>query len=216
MSEAASRVSRARARGGASEAASRASGERKRRGEAIGICASTGGPAVLAELLGALPADFPVPLLVVQHIASGFVDGLVRMLDDAVALPVATALDDAPLRPGVWLAPDDAHLTLTSARRMKLDRVTVRGRHRPSADLLLESLAEVLGADAVAVVLTGMGRDGAAGAAAVQARGGLVLAQDEASSAIYGMPRAAVQAGARPLAPAAIAEVLGRLAFAWR
>jgi two-component system chemotaxis response regulator CheB len=191
--------------------ASRASGANARRGEAIGICASTGGPAVLAELLGALPADFALPLLVVQHIASGFVDGLVRMLDDAVALPVAMARDDAPLRPGVWLAPDDAHLTLTPTRRMKLDRDTVRGRHRPSADLLLESLADVLGAGAVAVVLTGMGRDGAQGAAAVQARGGLVLAQDEASSAIYGMPRAAVQAGARPLVPSAIADVLCRL-----
>lgn len=179
--------------------------------EAIGICASTGGPAVLVELLGALPADFPVPLLVVQHIASGFVDGLVRMLDEAVALPVATARHDAPLCPGVWLAPDGAHLTLTRSRRTRLDRDTVHGRHRPSADLLLESLAEVLGPAAVAVVLTGMGRDGAAGAAAVQACGGLVLAQDEASSAIYGMPRAAAQAGARPLAPPAIAGVLGRL-----
>ncbi|HEV7773550.1 MAG TPA: CheB methylesterase domain-containing protein [Conexibacter sp.] len=199
-----------------SEAASLASGASARRGEAIGICASTGGPAALAELLGALPADFPLALLVVQHIASGFVDGLVKMLDDAIALPVATARDDAPLRPGVWLAPDDAHLTLTRARRVKLDRDTVRGRHRPSADLLLESLADALGAGAVAVVLTGMGRDGAAGAAAVQARGGLVLAQDEASSAIYGMPRAAVQAGARPLAPSAIADVLCRLSLARR
>ncbi|HKG39246.1 MAG TPA: CheB methylesterase domain-containing protein [Conexibacter sp.] len=192
-------------------AAARASGASARRPEVIGVCASTGGPAVLAQLLGALPVDFPLPLLVVQHIASGFVDGLVRMLDDAIALPVATARDDAPLRPGVWLAPDDAHLTLTRSRRIALDRTTVRGRHRPSADLLLESLAEVLGAAAVAVVLTGMGRDGAAGAAAVQGRGGLVLAQDEASSAIYGMPRAAVQAGARPLAPPAIADELNRL-----
>ena len=187
-----------------------------RRGEAIGVCASTGGPAVLSQLLGALPASFPLPVLVVQHIASGFVDGLVRMLDDAVALPVSIARDDAPLRPGVWLAPEDAHLTLTRARRIKLDRDTIRGRHRPSADLLLESLAEVLGRGAVAVVLTGMGRDGAAGAAAVKAAGGLVLAQDEASSSIYGMPRAAVQAGARPLAPWAIATALTELAAAPR
>lgn len=212
MSDAASRAPGASARRGASEATRRSA----RRGEAIGVCASTGGPAALAELLGALPADYPVPLLVVQHIASGFVDGLVRMLDETVALPVATARDDAPLRPGVWLAPDDAHLTLTRARHAKLDRETVRGRHRPSADLLLESLAEVLGAGAVAVVLTGMGRDGAAGVAAIRARGGLVLAQDEESSAIYGMPRAAVQAGARPLAPSAIADVLSRLSPARR
>lgn len=178
------------------------------RSEAIGICTSTGGPGVLAEILGALPADFRLPVLVVQHIAAGFVDGLVRMLDEAVALPVATAHDDAPLRRGVWLAPEDAHLTLTRGRRMRLDRETVRGPHRPSADLLLESLADVLGAGAVAVVLTGMGRDGAGGAAAIKQRGGVVLAQDEASSSIYGMPRAAVQAGARPLPPPAIAAAL--------
>lgn len=182
------------------------------RGEAVGICASTGGPAVLAELLAALPADFPLPLLVVQHIANGFVDGLVRMLDDAVALSVAIARDGAPLAPGVWLAPEDAHLTITRSRRMQLDRTTVRGRHRPSADLLLESLADVLGAGAVAVVLTGMGRDGAQGTAAIEARGGVVFAQDEASSSIYGMPRAAVAAGARPLSPRAIAGELSQLA----
>lgn len=186
------------------------------RSEAIGVCASTGGPAVLAELLGTLPASFPVPLLVVQHIASGFVDGLVRMLDETVALPVAVARDDAPLQSGVWLAPEDAHLTLTRAGHTKLDRDTVRGRHRPSADLLLESLADVLGAAATAVVLTGMGRDGAAGAAAIAARGGVVLAQDEASSSIYGMPRAAVEAGARALPPAEIAAALVRLAGAPR
>lgn len=182
------------------------------RSEAVGICSSTGGPAVLAEILGALPADYPLPVLVVQHIASGFVDGLVQMLDDAVPLPVATARDGAALERGVWLAPEDAHLTLARTRRLALDRETVRGRHRPSADLLLESLADVLGAGAVAVVLTGMGRDGAEGTAAIKARGGVVLAQDEASSSIYGMPRAAVQAGARPLSPRAIATALRELA----
>jgi two-component system, chemotaxis family, protein-glutamate methylesterase/glutaminase len=183
------------------------------RGEAIGICTSTGGPGVLAEILGALPADYPLPVLVVQHIAEGFVDGLVRMLDDAIPLRVAIADDDAPLRPGVWVAPDGAHLVLTRARRTRLDRETVHGRHRPSADLLLESLADVLGPAAVAVVLTGMGRDGASGAAAVKQHGGLVLAQDEASSSIYGMPRAAVAAGARPLAPPAIAAALQQLSL---
>lgn len=186
------------------------------RHEAIGICTSTGGPGVLTEILGALPADFPLPLLVVQHIAAGFIDGLVQMLRDAVVLPVATAHDGAPLRPGVWVAPEDAHLTITPARETALDRHTIAGPHRPSADLLLESLADVLGAGAVAVVLTGMGRDGAKGAAAIKARGGVVLAQDEASSSIYGMPRAAVQAGARPLAPQAIAAALRALSPAPR
>ncbi|HYV15601.1 MAG TPA: CheB methylesterase domain-containing protein [Conexibacter sp.] len=177
----------------------------------IGICTSTGGPGALAEIIRELPADFTLPILVVQHIAPGFIDGLMRMLDDDVALSVAIARDGAPLQPGVWLAPEDAHLTLAPSRQLVLDRRTVAGPHRPSADLLLESLASVLGAEAVAVVLTGMGRDGARGAAAVKAAGGLLLAQDEATSRIYGMPRAAVEVGARPLSPPAIAAALREL-----
>lgn len=180
--------------------------------EVVGICTSVGGPAVLAQILSALPADFPLPILVVQHIASGFSEGLVRMLDARAELPVAIARDDAPLRPGAWFAPDDAHLTVTRGRHTALDRQTVAGPHRPSADLLLESLATVYGPRAAAVVLTGMGRDGARGAALVKARGGLLLAQDEATSSVYGMPRAAVEVGAEPLAPPQIAAALRRLA----
>jgi two-component system chemotaxis response regulator CheB len=183
---------------------------------AVGVCASTGGPGVLEQLVAALPADFPVPVLVVQHIATGFTEGLVQMLARDAAVPVAIARDGAPLRRGVWIAPDDAHLTVTGDGRLSLDARTVAGRHRPSADLLLESLAAAFGSGAVAVVLTGMGRDGARGAAAVKAAGGLVLAQDEASSQIYGMPRAAVEAGARALAPAEIAATLRGLARAAR
>jgi two-component system chemotaxis response regulator CheB len=179
---------------------------------AIGMCTSVGGPAVLEEVLGGLPADFPLPILVVQHIATGFTEDLVRMLDARIALPVAVAADGARLRPGAWFAPDDAHLTLTPARCLALDRDTVAGPHRPSADLLLESLAAVLGAGAVAVVLTGMGRDGARGAALVKSGGGLLLAQDEATSRVYGMPRAAVDEGAQPLSPRQIAAALRELA----
>jgi two-component system, chemotaxis family, protein-glutamate methylesterase/glutaminase len=178
---------------------------------AIGICASTGGPSVLEEILGELPADFPLPLLVVQHISAGFIDGLARMLDERIALPVRIARDGAVAGPGAWLAPDGAHLMLGQSQRLRLDSETVNGRHRPSADVLLESLASTLGRDAVGVVLTGMGRDGSRGTAAVKAAGGLVLAQDETSSAIYGMPRAAVEAGARALSPAQIAAALQRL-----
>jgi two-component system, chemotaxis family, protein-glutamate methylesterase/glutaminase len=182
------------------------------RREVVGICTSVGGPAVLAQILSALPADFPLPILVVQHIASGFSEGLVRMLDARAELPVAIAQDQAPLRAGAWFAPDDAHLIVTRGRHTALDRQTVDGPHRPSADLLLESLATVFGARAVGVVLTGMGRDGARGAALLKARGGLLLAQDEATSSVYGMPRAAVEAGAEPLAPPKIAEALRKLA----
>lgn len=176
--------------------------------EAIGICTSAGGPVVLTQVLGALPADFPLPILVVQHIASGFTEDLVRMLDARCALPVRVAVDGAALGPGAWFAPDDAHLMITRTRRMALDARTVAGLHRPSADLLLESLASVYGSRAVAIVLTGMGRDGARGAALVKERGGLLLAQDEATSSVYGMPRAAVEAGALPLPPPEIVAML--------
>jgi two-component system, chemotaxis family, protein-glutamate methylesterase/glutaminase len=184
----------------------------RRRPAAIGICASTGGPAVLELILRELPGDYPVPVLVVQHIAAGFVDALARLLDERVALPVAVAEAGAPASTGAWLAPDGAHLTLDRGRRLRLDADTVDGQHRPSADILFANLAVTFGPAAVAVVLTGMGRDGSRGAAAVREAGGLVLAQDETSSTIYGMPRAAAEAGARSLTPALIAATLRDLA----
>lgn len=178
---------------------------------AVGICSSTGGPRALERLLAALPAAFPLPILVAQHISAGFLDGLVTVLDRRTALPVAIAREGAPAAAGVWLAPDDAHLTVDRSLRLRLDRRTVNGHHRPSGDLLLESLATATGGLAVGVVLTGMGRDGSRGVAALRAAGGLVLAQDESSAAAYGMPRAATQAGARALPLDQIATALRRL-----
>lgn len=181
-----------------------------RRAGVIGICASTGGPQALHALLAQLPSDFPIPLLVVQHIASGFLDGLVRWLNDSVAVPVGIAQQGAMLASGVTFAPNDSHLGLREGG-LELDRDTVAGPHRPSGDLLLGSLA-ARGADAVAVVLTGMGRDGANGLAAVARAGGLTIAQDESSCAVYGMPRAAAERGAElRLAPADIGAALSRL-----
>lgn len=167
----------------------------------VGIGASTGGPPALAKLLGALPARFPLPVLVVQHMASGFRPGLAAWLDEHVAPPVRMATEAARAGPGVWMAPDDAHLRLDPAMRFRLDGDTDSGSHRPSLDVLLESLATVAGADGVGVVLTGMGRDGASGIAAIRAAGGLAIAQDEASSAVFGMPRAAIEAGAEVVLP---------------
>jgi two-component system, chemotaxis family, protein-glutamate methylesterase/glutaminase len=175
------------------------------------MCASTGGPQALEAILAALPADFPLPIYVVQHIADGFVESFAEHLATRVPLPVALAQHGAVLRPGVWIAPEGAHLRITRGRRVALDHDTVAGHHRPSADLLLESAAAALRSDAVGVVLTGMGRDGAKGAAAIAAAGGLLLAQDEASARIASMPRAAIEVGARPLAPAEIAAALGEL-----
>jgi two-component system chemotaxis response regulator CheB len=164
---------------------------------AIGVAASTGGPSALRCVLGALPAEPEVPVFVVQHMTSGFTEGLARWLDGVIAAPVSLAKDGLVARTGVWLAPDEQHLTIAAGVRMHLARRDRGGPHRPSADALLCSMAESLGAAAAAVVLTGMGDDGAKGVAAIVARGGLVIAQDTATSAVAGMPRAAASAGAQ-------------------
>jgi two-component system chemotaxis response regulator CheB len=168
---------------------------------AIGIVASTGGPQALSTVLAGLPADFSVPLLVVQHIAVGFTAGLAVWLDGTVPLHVQLVVAGDPLGPGVWIAPDGAHLFVHSDGNLMLDRHTEAGPHRPSGDVLLRSLADRAGAGAVAVILSGMGTDGAEGVAAIRAAGGVTIAQDEESSAIYGMPRAAVEHGAELVLP---------------
>jgi two-component system, chemotaxis family, protein-glutamate methylesterase/glutaminase len=178
---------------------------------AIGICTSIGGPRALQTILADLPESFPLPVLVVQHMSIGFTEGLVEWLDQLVPLPVALACPGTT-GPGVWVAPDDAHLILEPSMRLSLDRESVNGPHRPSGDLLLSSMARVLGPRALGVVLTGMGRDGAKGVAAIIDAGGSVIAQDEATSVVFGMPRAAIEAGAEQVRPlSAIAETLMRI-----
>jgi two-component system, chemotaxis family, protein-glutamate methylesterase/glutaminase len=175
----------------------------------IGACASTGGPQALAGVLGGLPADYPIPVLVVQHIGAGFTDGLAGWLDQVVPLPVAVAQDGARARPGVWIAPSGAHLKLTGTGLLFLDRRDTGGPHCPSGDALLASIAAAAGRTGAALVLSGMGSDGAAGAAAVRRRGGLAIAQDQASSAVFGMPQAAVELGVElVLSPAGMTAAL--------
>jgi two-component system, chemotaxis family, protein-glutamate methylesterase/glutaminase len=187
-------------------------GTTTRQASVIGVCASVGGPQLLTFLLGGLPADYPIPLLIVQHMAAGFTDGLVRWLDGSVALPVAAATAGMRARPGAWIAPHGAHLILTGAGRLTLDRHMPAGHHRPSGDVLLDSIAATTGRTGVAIVLSGMGRDGAAGAAAVRRGGGLAIAQDERSSAVFGMPKAAIELGVDAvLSPGEIVGVLRRL-----
>ena len=184
----------------------------QRRASVIGICASTGGPQILALLLDAFPADYPIPLLIVQHIAAGFTEGFVRWLDQAVQLPVGIAVNGVRAAHGAWIAPEGAHLKLAPTGRLSLDRHTVAGRHRPSGDVLLGSIATAARKMGVGVVLTGMGSDGAVGAAAVHSSGGLAIAQDEESSAVYGMPKAAIDLGVDVvLSPGGIAACLLRL-----
>jgi two-component system, chemotaxis family, protein-glutamate methylesterase/glutaminase len=164
--------------------------------DAVALAASTGGPAAVHRILLELPPTFAAPILIVQHIAAGFAAGFADWLDANCALPVKLAEHNEPLRRGVvYVAPDDVHLGVTSQRRVELVATPPIGRFRPSASFLFESAGRVYGRRLVAAILTGMGSDGAAGLAAAHADGAYVLAQDEASSVIYGMAQAAVASG---------------------
>ena len=183
-------------------------------GGAVGLVASTGGPPIIADIIAALPADYPLPILIVQHLAPGFAAHLASWLDSVARLRVAIAADGMKLEGGtVYLAPDGAHMLAAGSGRVELDRHSppVDG-HRPSGTRLLSSIAAVWGRRAVGVVLTGMGTDGVDGLAEIRRSGGQTIAQDESSCAVFGMPRAARDGGAAAtwLAPAAIAEALAR------
>ena len=162
----------------------------------VAIAASTGGPAALQRILADLPRDFPGPILVVQHIATGFIAGFAGWLGASCNLRVKVAEHGEPLLARtVYLAPDDRHLGVTAdARAIIADAPPVNG-FRPSGTYLFESAARAYGASVAAVILTGMGSDGVEGLKSVKAAGGWVLAQDEASSVVYGMPQEAVRAG---------------------
>lgn len=173
----------------------------------LGIGASTGGVEALVRLLAGFPPTCP-PTVVTQHMPPGFTGRFARRLDAQCAAEVREATAGAPLVPGrVYLAPGDAHLEV-SGRTRRVCRLTdgpSDSGHRPSCDVMFASLAR-LGPDGVGVILTGMGRDGAAGLLALRAAGGRTLGQDAATSLVYGMPRAAFEAGAveRQLGLAAI------------
>jgi two-component system, chemotaxis family, protein-glutamate methylesterase/glutaminase len=166
------------------------------RGEVVAVAASTGGPAALYQLLSDLPGDFPTPLLIVQHISPGFVPGLAEYLTKAGTLRVKVAQAGERLAPRTaYLAPDGAHLGVGAGRRVKIDASPPLSGFRPSASYLFESAAQSYGRTIIAVILTGMGEDGAAGLKAVRQAGGHIIAQDEATSLVFGMPRAAIRAG---------------------
>jgi two-component system chemotaxis response regulator CheB len=161
----------------------------------VGIAASTGGPPAVAAVLKGL-TDLSAAVLVVQHIHADFMQEFCEWMDRECPLPVDMAVDGAPLEAGhVYLAPANKHLKLGLTRQMILDPNPVT-LHRPSADILFDSIAQHAGRDAVGVLLTGMGADGAEGLLAIRKAGGRTIAQDEASSAVYGMPRVADRMGA--------------------
>jgi two-component system chemotaxis response regulator CheB len=169
------------------------------RAEAIIIAASTGGPAALQTVLSGLPAGFPAAVLVVQHIPRGFTRSLAERLDARSAIPVREARDGDPVEPGqVLIAPAGIHSRLRrrgGTTRVTLDEEPREALHRPSADVLMASAAGVYGPRVAGVVLTGMGSDGTQGLRAIRDAGGPTLAESEETCVIYGMPKAAADAG---------------------
>ena len=183
---------------------------RPRAPRVVAIGASTGGPQVLAAILGELP-PLGVPVVLVQHISLGFIEGFVEWLDSRAPMPVRIARHDDRLTPGtVYVADGGHHVTLTRDRRIALDDGPPVNGFRPSISRLFDSVAETCGQAAVGVLLTGMGRDGADGLRRMRDAGALTIAQDEASSVVFGMPGEAVrlEAAVDVLPPAAITETL--------
>jgi len=161
------------------------------------IGASTGGPQALREILSCLPADFRLPVVCIQHIGCGFLSGMVAWLADTCRLTVRNAAHGETPQPGiVYFAPEDAHLEWDSSRRFLLSMTPPHDGHRPSVTVTMQAAAHCYGGATVGVLLTGMGRDGADGMASIAAAGGITIAQDEASSVVYGMPKEAVALGA--------------------
>ena len=156
----------------------------------VAIGSSTGGPEALAELLGLLPGDFEIPILIVQHMPSAFTPILARRLEARSQLAIREAVSGEALQPrSALLAPGDYHLELDEkGRAAKLHQGPPENSCRPSVDVLFRSVARVHGAKAVGVVLTGMGRDGLEGARRLRGAGARVLVQDPASSVVWGMP----------------------------
>jgi two-component system chemotaxis response regulator CheB len=184
---------------GANLGAARVGGARAEPLTILCIGASTGGVVALERILPLLTPDCP-PALVVQHIVGSFTGGLVRRLQDLCQATVLEAEDEAPLRPGtILVAPGrEAHLEVADSRvpRCRLRAGEPISGHLPSVDALFLSAARASRLRVVAALLTGMGRDGAAGLKAIRQAGGETIAQDEASSTVFGMPRVAIETGA--------------------
>jgi two-component system chemotaxis response regulator CheB len=163
--------------------------------KAVVIASSTGGPMALCQLFSALPAGFPVPILLVQHNTSGFDQGFAQWLDGYTQLKVSIAAEGAvPQKGNVYVAPTDKHLIITE-KGIAFDDSDPVNSQKPAADLLFKSACQVYSSALVSVVLTGMGNDGAEGTMSVKQAGGITICQDESTSMIYGMPQAAAQTG---------------------
>jgi len=190
------------------------------RAAVVAVGASTGGPPALKEILSGLPKDFPVPVLVVQHIARGFIDGFATWTQSHCATEIRVARHGEPALPGrVYLAPDDYHMGIDRQRRVVLRKGLPENGHCPSVSFLFRSVAESFGSAALGILLTGMGFDGARELKLLKDGGAVTIAQDEASSVVFGMPREAIRlnAAVSVLSPKEIAAYLtANLRVTWR
>lgn len=178
------------------------------------IGASTGGPPVIKTILSGLTDGLHVPLLVVQHIAKGFLEGMVEWLNLTTSLPVHIAMHKERLMPGhVYFAPDDYHMGVNSSGRIELSKALPENALRPSVSYLFRSAINACDGDTVGVLLTGMGKDGAEELRQMKESGATTIAQDEESSVVFGMPGEAVRLGAAThvLPPEKIAAVIWSL-----
>ena len=164
--------------------------------KAVVIAASTGGPKTLARILSDIPADFPAPVFVAQHIPPDFVTGLAEWLNSVAKLTVKPGEDGERIYPGiVYISPADKNMVITNKNRIKLAGQDPDCVYSPSCDLLLSSAGSVFKARCLGIILTGMGRDGVSGIGDIRKHGGMTIAQDEESSIVYGMPKVAVEHG---------------------
>jgi two-component system, chemotaxis family, protein-glutamate methylesterase/glutaminase len=173
--------------------------QRPRRIEIVAIGASTGGPRAVSALLASLPGEFPVPVVIVQHMLPSFTGYLTGQLAAQTSIPVLEGVAEGRVQPGcAWVAPGDHHMQLEQGEggvRLRLHKGPPEHSCRPSVDVLFRSVAALYGAAALAVVLTGMGQDGLRGCESIRAAGGQVLAQDEETSVVWGMPGVVARAG---------------------
>ena len=175
----------------------------------IAIAGSTGAPGVIADILETIAPSLACPVVIVQHLAESFVDGFAAWLRQRTRLAVTVAQHGMhAARRGVYLAPDDLHLGIGPDAEMVLTRGPAEEGFRPCANHLFRSVAANFGRAALGIVLTGMGRDGAAGLLELRRAGGITVAQDEASSPVFGMPAEAIRmrAAMHVLSPADIAS----------
>ncbi len=182
--------------------------------EIVAIGASTGGPPVLQSIFSQLPADFPVPILVVQHIAPGFSQGFVDWLGKSTPLTLRLADDGEKLRAGhIYVAPDECQMRVTSVRRISVTPDKAINGHAPSVSCLFQSVTASFGRRAVGILLTGMGRDGALELKAMRDCGAVTIAQDKESCIVYGMPGEAEKLGAVEhfLTPEALTTMLKKV-----